>query len=135
MNSKVGFISGLLGLAALVGALIVVTSRPGNGQEPKTGNIPFQQSFTFAKYGDQQSFQVPSGRTLVIELVNDNTYESTGIQTVAGGNEVSWSILPSTNANFSNVRMYADPGSTVTLTFYGSASGSINISGYLTNKL
>lgn len=121
---------------------------------------PFQTGFVMQVAANQSytqtSFAVPAGKELVIEYINvagelPNGVLNAGIQTTAGGAATPFpydiptifQFTDTNNSNFfdgtSHTRIYADPGTTVTLTIStlgtnilnGTGPTGFNVSGYL----
>jgi hypothetical protein len=126
MNPKTGFITGLLGLCALIGALVIVSTRSGIGQANSSGKTPYQIQALF-RGGKSETIQVPEGRYLVLEYAE--APHSCTIETTAGGIKIFWSV-----GSDGPIKIYADPGSTVTL-IGQEGTGGITLSGYLTDRL
>jgi hypothetical protein len=117
---------------------------------------PFQQSFDIkfvpSQLGGSATFTVPSGKRLVLEDVSGNFMTQNGMvvdfsvtTTVAGVTACYWLVLspqgaaggyPVSYTADQQVRLYAGPGTTVTLSanrqLGGSGEGYASVSGYLT---
>jgi len=107
---------------------------------------PFQLQFTFAGGTTHQTVDVPAGETLVIEYVDANAVifdpgaaSGIGITTVAGGHSAAHFIAfeKTTTAQgyalAQEVRIYADPGSEVDISYPFSSDisdGVVNLSGH-----
>jgi len=134
-----------LGLAALLGAVGLVSSRPAHTAggpiavsvantpllatltEPAAPTQPFQHQFqpTSSGTGAEESIVVPAHKRLVIEYVSAslNRYApgvggTAYLITHAGGETVFYTTVSRTqdgNKRSQSVKIYADPGTTVTV--------------------
>jgi len=115
---------------------------------------PFQQVLACATTAGgsvtcSATFNVPAGKVLVLEYLHMHSFDSGGSATVdyilnctAGGNAALYQYGPDTTlpGNFHisqhEVRIYADPGSTVTFSgVENSNTGSISVAGVLSGHL
>lgn len=132
---------------------------------PTATRMPFQREFSIqvptGSMSASETFMVPAGKRLVLEFVAGNTRLSDWefvrliLRTIASGESAGHELAPTTyrrgfegsnpplhpdlNIGFSQlVRIYADPGSSVSLTFLrteireaGTAVLATSVSGYL----
>jgi hypothetical protein len=142
-----------------------VLSLPPLQSRPAATRMPFQREFYIevpsGSLSASQSFMVPVGKRLVLEFAAGNTrlsdweYVRLTLRTIAGGESVGHELAPTTYRRafegsdppftpdlvigFSQlVRIYADPGSSVSLTFLRTENrearpGAVaaSVSGYL----
>jgi hypothetical protein len=135
---------------AITAALVQVVNTSANPIPNRDQDNPAQQPFQFLAQPDtrgtgtnraETDINVPAGKRLVIEYVSAGIAAGNGsvsVETTAGGSQAAWYFIdqaaPVFTRGFFPTRIYADPGSTVSVTVFGAnTQADVELSGHYVN--
>jgi hypothetical protein len=135
---------------AVTAALVQVVNTSANPVPNRDQDNPAQQPFQFLAQPDtvgtgqtqaETDITVPAGKRLVLEYVSAGIAAGNGqvaVETVAGGSLAAWYFIaqpsPVFTRGFFPTRIYADPGSTVSVHVFGAnTQADVELSGHYVN--